>query len=84
MSTAKPWVRPCASRKSGEPRRSLPKWKLKPIAAPLIAEPVDQDVGDELLGGQPGERRVEGEHDRAVETGCGEEPQLGGLGRQPE
>ena len=47
-------------------------------------QPFDQDVGDELLGGEPGERGVEGEHHRAVEPGRGQQPQLGGLGRKPE
>ena len=34
---------------------------------------------DELLGAEPGQRRVEGEHDRAVEPGRGQQPELGGL-----
>ena len=81
MSTEKPWCAPCASRKSGEPRRVLAEMEVEADRGARDRQPVDQDVGDELLGGQPGERRVEGQHDRTVETGCGEEPQLGGLGR---
>ena len=42
-------------------------------------EPVDQDLFDELLGGEPGQRRVEGEQDRAVQAGRGEQPELGCL-----
>ena len=37
MSTAKPYLRPCSARNSGEPARFLPKWKLKPIITPLTA-----------------------------------------------
>ena len=43
------------------------------------AEPADQDARDELLRRQRGERGVEGEHQRAVEAGGGEQAQLRGL-----
>ena len=45
------------------------------------AEPPDQNLLDELLGRGRGERRVEGQHDRAVEPGRGQQPQLGVLAR---
>ena len=37
-----------------------------------------------MLGGEAGERRVEGQLDRAVEPGCGKEPQLGSIRTQTE
>ena len=71
--------RPAAARKSGVPRRSLPKWKLKPITAPVMARRSTRMSCDEFLGAEPGQRRVEGQHDRAVEPGRGQQPELGGL-----
>ena len=40
------------------------------------AEPADQNARDEFLGGQRGEGLIEGQHQRAVEPGCGEQAQL--------
>ncbi len=62
----------------------MPKWKLKPMTAPRTAKRLDQDAANELLGGEVGERRIEGEHDRAVEPGRGQEPQFGRLVGEPE
>ncbi len=45
---------------------------------------LDQDAVDEFLRRKAGQRRVEGEHDRAVEPGRGQKPQFGGLVGQPE
>ena len=42
-------------------------------------EPPDQDARDEILRGKPRQRRVEAQHDRAVEPGRGQEPQLRAL-----
>jgi len=79
-STVKPSFLPSARRKSGEPERWAPKWKLKPITAPLTANALDQDAGDELLGRwRLGQCFVERQHDGAIEPGRGEEPQFGGL-----
>ena len=58
--------------------------KIKADRRAAHGEPLDQDPFDELLGGEAGKRRVEGEHDRAVEAGRGEEPQLAGLVGQAE
>jgi hypothetical protein len=51
---------------------------------PGDGEALHQDVGDEPFGGEVGQRRVEGEQDRAVEAGRREQPQLRGLGTQQE
>ena len=42
-------------------------------------EPPDQDARDEIRGGETRQRRVEAQHDRAVEPGGGQEPQLRAL-----
>ena len=46
----------------------------------LDREPADQDAGDEILGRERGERRIEGEHQCAVEPARGKQAQLGGGG----
>src|SRR3984957_17012727 len=48
------------------------------------AEPADQLMVNEVLRRGPGARLVEGHHDRALEPGSGQEPQLGGLVGEPE
>ena len=68
-------------RRAGAARAEM---KIKADRRAADGEPLDQNPFDELLGGEAGERRVEGEHDRAVEAGRGEEPQLAGLVGQPE
>ena len=45
---------------------------------------LDQDAADEVLRREAGQRRVEREHDRAVEPGRGQKPQFDGLIGQPE
>ena len=47
-------------------------------------EPPDEDAGNELVGGEPRERRVEGQQDGSIETGRGEQPQFAGLVGQLE
>ena len=42
-------------------------------------EPSDQNTRDELGGGQTRQRRIERQHDRAVEPGGGQQPQLRAL-----
>ena len=42
-------------------------------------EPLDQYACDEILRGETCQRRVEAQHDRAVEPGGGQEPQLRAL-----
>ncbi len=48
------------------------------------SEPGDEIVVNEILSGGAGARAVEGHHHRAVETGAGEQPQLGVFVGQPE
>ncbi len=45
---------------------------------------LDQDALDKTFRRKAGQRRVEGEHDRAVEPGRGQKPQFGRLVGQPE
>ena len=47
-------------------------------------EALDQDLPHEIFRRQRRERRVETQHDRAVEAGLGEQPQLRGLVAQAE
>ena len=47
-------------------------------------EASDQNARDEILGRQTRQRRVEAQHDRAVEPGGGQEPQLRALVGEPE
>ena len=68
-------------RRSGAARAEM---EIKADRRAADREPLDQDALDEFLGGEAGKRRVEGEHDRAVEPGRGEEPQFAGLVGQAE
>ena len=45
---------------------------------------LDQDAADEGFRRKVGQRRVESQHDRAVEPARGQKPQFGGLVGQPE
>ena len=47
-------------------------------------EPLDQDALDEILGAERRQRGVEGQHDRAVEPGRRQQPQLVALVGEPE
>ena len=58
--------------------------KVEPDRDPAHTEAPDQDFRHELLGRQAGERRIEGQHHRAVEPGRGQQPQFLPLIGQPE
>src|SRR4029077_7084555 len=47
-------------------------------------EAVDKNALDEIFGSQFGKVGVEGQHNRAVEPGGGEQAQFGGFGSEPE
>ena len=67
-----------------EVRRAAPRLAEMEVEADHRAadgEPVHQDALDELLGAEARQRGVEGEQDRAVEPGRGQQPELGGLAR---
>ena len=61
------------------PRRVLAEMEVEADHGAGDGEAVDQNALDEVLGAEPRQRRVEGEHDRAVEPGRGQQPELGGL-----
>ncbi len=84
MSTAKCRRAPSAASRSGVPARFLPKRKSIADGGARDAEPMQQDVVDEVLGRGLRQRGVEGQHDRAVEPGAGEQAQLGALVGQAE
>ncbi len=64
--------------------RFLPKWKSKPIAAPLTLQAADQDAGDEILRRGGGKLGVETHDEGAVEPGRGQQPQLVALAGELE
>ena len=73
-----------APQKSGVPPPLLAEMEIEADRDAADAEPVDQDLARRIPRPRAGERRVEGQHHRAVEPGRGEQPQLRRSGGEPE
>ena len=84
MSTAKPWRAPAAARIVGRAGAVGAEMEIEADRDAGDREPLDQDALDEFLGAERRQRRVEAQHDRAVEPGRRQQPQLVALVGQPE
>ena len=54
------------------------------MTTPADGKTSEQNARDELRRGKTGEGGIERQYDRAIEPGCGEQPQLRPLVREPE
>src|SRR4051812_41485612 len=54
----------------------MPEMEVEPDGGAADAKSANKNTFDEILRAQVGEGLVEGQHQRAIQTGCGEQSQL--------